>query len=104
MNRISWSRPIAHRAEFTVLSPGTRIAPTRSIRTCCQTRLENSGAKGPKTCIIVVGRVRIDPFFWQIAETSIPYFFRSLMTKVELRKVDYALIFDGADSKNQEYV
>ncbi len=46
--------------------------------TCCQTLLENSGAKGAKARIIVAGRVRIsiDHLFWEIAVTSVPYLFR----------------------------
>jgi len=59
-----WSRPIAFKAEqLTVRFPGARIAPIKSTWTCRKTRSENSGAKGAKTRIISVGRVRIDHLF-----------------------------------------
>jgi len=53
-------RPIARRAELTVLFPGASIVPASNTWTCLKTRSENSGAKGARTRIIMVGRVRID--------------------------------------------
>src|SRR3954469_18474312 len=67
------------------LSWGKRIAPAKSTWACCQTRLENSDAKGVKTCIITSGRIRIDRLFWWTAVTGVPYPFRPQMAKVQLR-------------------
>ena len=68
-----------------MLLPVARIAPISSNWACCQTRLENSGAKGVKTCTILGGRVRNSiTSFWLIAVTSVPYPFHSQMAKVEL--------------------
>ena len=58
--------------------------------------MENSGAKGARTRIIVVGRVRIDHLFLAIAVTSVPYPFRPQMAKVHLRiafLVSFAVVF-----------
>ena len=56
---LSWSKPIARKAELTVRRPAARIAPVKSSWACCQMRLERSGAKGASTCTILGGRVRI---------------------------------------------
>jgi hypothetical protein len=82
---LSRSNPIAPRAELTVLRPGARIAPAKSTWACCQTRLENSGAKGVKTRIISFGRVRIDHLSLSGLVTSVPYPFHSQMAKVQLQ-------------------
>jgi hypothetical protein len=58
-NRRSSPSPTALRAEATVLLPGASIAPAKSTWTCWKTLIENSGANGASTCIIVVGKVRI---------------------------------------------
>jgi hypothetical protein len=58
--------------------------PASNTWTCLKTRSENSGAKGARTRIIVVGRVRIDHLSLSGWVTSVPYFFRSQMAKVEL--------------------
>jgi hypothetical protein len=47
--------------------------------------LGNSGAKGARTRIIVVGRVRIDHLFLASAVTSVPYPFLPQLAKVHLR-------------------
>src|SRR5215218_1630582 len=63
------------------------IAPASNTRACRQTLVENSGANGARTCIIVVGRVRTRHLFWRIAVTSVPYLFRLQMAKVQLEKL-----------------
>src|SRR5918994_1964839 len=78
----SSSRPTARKAEATVLLPGARIVPTSSSWTCCQTRLENSGAKGVKSRIIVVGRVRTrSPLFERTGDE------RTLPPSLQMAKV-----------------
>jgi hypothetical protein len=49
--------PIARKVELSVRRPGGRMAPARSTWAFRQRRLENSGANGAKSRIIVVGRV-----------------------------------------------
>jgi hypothetical protein len=56
----------AHRAQGRAdRSPawGKDRARQEYLRTCCQTRFENSGANGAKSRIIVVGRACIDHLF-----------------------------------------
>src|SRR5215211_1493694 len=65
--------------------PGVRIAPAISTWACSKTRSEKSGAKGAKTRIIVVGRVRIWFTSFDGSVTSVPYPFFLKMAKVELR-------------------
>jgi hypothetical protein len=81
----------AHRAQGGTDGSSTRvrIAPISRTWAFCQTRFENSGANGAKSRIIAVGRVRTrSPLLWRVAVTSVPYPFRSQMTKVELSIVD----------------
>ena len=69
------SKPIARNAEPTVRRPGARIAPTNSTWACCQTRLENSGAKEANTCTIswAVGYATRSPLLAEIGDESVPY-------------------------------
>src|SRR5215212_9740398 len=73
------------------------IAPASNTRACRQTLLENSGANGARTCIIVVGRVRTRHLFWRIAVTSVPYLFRLQMAKVQLRSARGVVSFCPRD-------
>jgi hypothetical protein len=55
-----------------------------STWTCSKTRSEKSGAKGAKTRIIMVGRVRIWFTSFDGSVTSVPFFLK--MAKVQLRR------------------
>src|ERR671912_1753098 len=77
---------MARKAELTVRLPGVRIAPAMSTWTCSKTRSEKSGAKGAKTRIIMVGRVRIKFTSFDGSVTSLPYPLFLKMAKVQLRR------------------